>query len=162
MKKLTLVAALVLAGTGLAWARAVNAPTTNGYPARAEYGGVSIATSNFDATMTTVSVSFSTAPASIRGDRTVWGVNFSTGNCGALDWVDVWDSSTALNAHMLAKSPTLRLYNVNGSTATTNTNAAACTGFSGLPVPVRFTRGLFFKPSNNDYNAIQLLYHKND
>ena len=153
MKKLALIAALMLSCLAKSDARDVPGDMTNVF-----MGGVDYATSSFSAEIATVTVLFSTQTVDIRGIRTVYGVNFSTGNCGSGDYVDVWDVGSAASAVSLAIKPTLRLYNVNGSTNVSTGNASPCSGFSGPKYPLRFTQGLFWKPSVNTYNSIQLLY----
>lgn len=161
-KKLILALSLLMAGL----VGTVQAGSNRGVPIdqtgqsiqTPAFVGVSYATTAFPVSGTdvlTTTVTYSTQ--TVAGKYSVFGVVFSSGNCGSFDRVDLFDST---NTRLSQGSPTMSLYNVNGSTNVSSGNASACAGFSGPPVPVRFTQGLLFKPSSAGYNIITILYHK--
>lgn len=153
-KILTSFLVLMLAGVGLALAksRVVGSPkaTTGESLQTADYGGVDVATCAF-------SSNFTTATLSGLASGVFHGVQFSSGNIGSYDFVDVFDGSTTLNRTLIG-----RFYNVNGSSATTisGSNNAAASGFSGPKYPIRFKGGLIFKPNTATYNMIGVLYNQ--
>lgn len=167
MKKVFLTAAvLLLAGVGvlLAGGEMVSTPRGDAQSlATADYGGVYVSTLAFGVSGT--GVQFATACISSDFNPTqnycsgvFYGVQWSSGNAGSYDFVDVYDSTSADTA--LSRLIT-RIYNVNGSTATAGSNnVSAASGFSGPPKPIRFSRGLIWRPSVSTYNMIGVLYYK--
>ena len=157
MKKLALIAAVLMSGA-MAYAETFKHPAADqAVPASIYYGGVKYSTSDFSAILTTVTFSTVTAV----GDFIVYGVDFTTGACGPASFVDVFDSTGAHSIHNIASQrASFRWYNVNGSTDATGGDTSVCSGFSGPKYPVRFNRGLFFRPSGAGYNGIKLYWWK--
>lgn len=131
--------------------------------ATADYGGVYYSTSSFPFSGTGVNYSTVVVPVvgldkanAVRG--VFYGVMFSSGSAGAYDFVDVYDSTSSDRAKV--EGAFLRLYNINGSTNTTNASIAAASGFSGPPKPIRFTKGLIIRASTPNYNNITTLFYK--
>lgn len=120
------------------------------------WAGVSYATSAFSVNLATVTLSSNT----VFGPTTVFGVDFSSGLCGSYDYVEVFDSSSSERA-LNGPTGVFRWYNTAGSTNTGNSGNWACSGFSGPPMPINFTKGVFFRPSSANYNSIRLYYWKN-
>lgn len=150
MKKFLITAAVLLGGLG--WVRAVSpqfgVPSANtAQPARAEYGGVYVATSVYSAGFTTASVN----------PCTVYGVTFTSGS--ASDFVDIYSTGTYSWDGMGNSSVTVRLFNTAISSGGVNPSGSiSSAGFVPIgPYPVRFYDGCGFKPSNNDY--ISILFH---
>ena len=89
----------------------------------------------------------------------VYGAYFSTGSCGANDFIDVFTSTGGMSS--VNTSAPLRYYNTQGSTATVgNTNATSCSGFNWTRWPIRLYGNLYFRPSVATYNSVGLLYWK--
>src|SRR3990167_2699986 len=133
-------------------------PTTNTGEAlqNVDYGGVQYATSSFSTAFSTVTFSSLT----VTGSYVVYGVVYTTGSCG--DYVDIWDFNNAATAH--AQASTHRNYNVSGSTTGAAAGGSAlggvCSGQSVLTWPLRFRKGLLWRPSSAGYNQILLLYRR--
>ena len=127
-----------------------------------DYGGVSYATSSFSTILATAVINADNAP----GEYTVYGVLFSTGQCGSFDRVDVYDSTGAHSVHNIpSQRASFSLYNVSNSTLTEQPTAninQTCYGYQGFPSPIHFKRGLFWRPSSAGYNSIMLLYHREE
>lgn len=165
--KVLLTAAIMLAALSLA--SAGDGPlvgTLRGGPqalATADYGGVYYSTSAFPFSGTGVNFSTVVIPVvgldkanAVRG--VFYGVMFSSGSAGSYDFVDVYDSTSSDRA--VREGAVMRLYNINGSTNTTNASIAAASGFSGPPKPIRFTKGLIIRANTPNYNIITSLYYK--
>lgn len=160
MKKLLLIASLLM-GVGLVRAEMYKHPAANtSQPASVYYGGVKYATSPFTSQITTV-------PANNNDGFVVYGVMFSTGDCGAANFVDVYESTSiatvtqgaAADSAVTGVIRAARFYNVYGSTFTgTGAINQTCSGFSGAPYPIRVKSRLWFKPNVATYNMINLLY----
>ena len=111
-----------------------------------EYAGVFVATS-------VLSASVATACFNCAG--VFYGIGFSTGTNTAADRVDVYDAFSASmaitnNAKLIAK-----LYNITNTSASLNS-----AGYYMVPKPIRFSEGLYFKPSVGTYDLINCLYYK--
>ena len=135
----------------------------------ADYGGVYYATSSFSSALSTVVVYGSVnSTASAPGRYIVYGVNFSSSLCSNVDWADVYDSTDArlLTAQGSAGSwqPTIRFYNIGGSTATAGVAAAGtyCAGEVSLRRPVRFNKGLQWKVGSAGFQGVTLFYWKEE
>lgn len=189
MKKLYVLAALVcglLVGRIFA-GDSVNAPQGFSNSINADYGGVDIVLSSFTINVTTVGLpgdygrpgSFNayaaTGPSMPSGqfgfmastttpnNKTQWrvyGAYFSTGNCGAGDFIDIFTSPLGFSS--VNQNNPLRIYNNLGSTvaATSSVNASGCTGFTFLRWPIRMYGNLYFRASAATYNNVGLLYWK--
>lgn len=124
----------------------------------ASYGGVDYATSSFRNDYSTVT--FSTA--TMAGDYRIYGVTFSSGNCG--DFVDVWDSTSSQPSFLNTLTPTTRLYNTVGSTGTAVIPIGnTCFGFvpaGPVGIPMRYRNGAMWRPSSTGYNSINLHFWK--
>lgn len=129
--------------------------------ATADYGGYSYAISSFPVSGT--GVNFSTVVIALPSDRSNFitgvfgGVIFSSGGLGALDFVDVFDSTCSERA--IKEGAITRLYNVGYSTGGV-TNTSSYFGFSGPPKPIRFTKGLIIRANVATYNFITSLYNR--
>lgn len=145
MKKLVLVAAVMFVG-GLLRAEMWNAPSANTQQAISiDYGGTKYSTSVFSSGLTTAAV----------GPSVVLGVYFSTGNqFDPAQFVDVWDS-TGGHPNFLLTQATLRVYN-NGAFSTGISTMGG--GTQGPRYPIRFNKGIIWKPNVNTYNSIMLQY----
>lgn len=152
-------------------------------PINADYGGVDIWLSSFSTVVSTVGLPVttiegpqgtygtmaSTTTASKRQWR-IYGAYFSTGNCGANDYIEVFQSTGSFgqrgnigSASIAggASAQSLRFYNVNGSTATTGGGTGfSCSGFTPLRWPIRLYGNVFMQPSSNGYNSQGILYYK--
>jgi hypothetical protein len=84
-----------------------------------------------------------------------YGAFFSSGTTN--DFVDVWDSSSSDITKL--KSPDFRIYNVALSTGGAGSYAS---GFSPLVRPVRFGKGLIYRPSRADFNAFGLYFYAHE
>lgn len=113
--------------------------------ATADYGGVDISTSRFSASHATVTLT---------GRGVVYGAFFSSGAATDFDFVDVYDATATI---VSANFHIARFYNVENTTSATTSTAL---GFSGPPRPIRFNRGLIWKPSVATYNVITLHFYK--
>jgi len=121
--------------------------------APASYYGVDYSTSVFSNTFTTVT---SQGEAYSMGPIRFYGITFSTGL--ATDFVDVFDSTSVLNNG----SAIMRMYNVTNTTAAV-VGGMIASGFAspGPPgIPIRFKRGIIFRPSVATYNSITVYYWK--
>ena len=153
MKKLLLTALMLLSGLAVvnAGGPLYNSPRgDNQALATADYGGYNVSTAAF-------SLNFTTACIPCSG--VFGGIVWSSGNLASYDFVDVYDASTTYNAN--TAGALVRLYNVAGSTANNNNGASALTaasGWNGTPKPLRFNRGLIFKPNVSTYNLIDALW----
>ena len=152
MKKFLLTALFMLSMAGISYAGGELRSTPRGDVqalATADYGGVFAATSSFSISGTTVC-----APCS----GVIHGAWFSTGTVNfatSLDFVDVYDSTSSREAY-LGQTKGHRFYNnqlFNGSTNTAS-------GFSGAQYPIRFDKGLIFRPSSVNYNNVNILYYQ--
>lgn len=146
MKKVLLATAVMLLGWSLSlkaemW-KTPHSDSMQGL-ATADYGGVQYSTAAFWTGFAT---------CTIVGRGVFYGVIFTTGSTS--DFVDVYDATSTYVAGF--SGPFTRLYNVNTSSGGPGAFAA---GFSGPVKPVRFVRGLFFKPSTAIYNLITGLYY---
>lgn len=167
MKKLLLTAFLLgFCSMGKAFADYAVPEAQTSNPASIWYGGVKYASSVFSAQITSVTYSSITAQAFPtptdmfpQGAYIVYGVDFSTGNC--MDFVEVFDSTSTGLIHNKPQPNGARLYNVQNSTSANSTSGSiTCSGFAGFKYPVRYTQGLFFRPSTANYNMIRLYYWK--
>ena len=164
MKKLLMIAAVIMTVASAQASDMFSTPRSNvEQQASINYGGVKYASSAFSADITTVAFSTTTYPSDL--GYVFYGVHFTTGVCGNVDFVDVYDS-TGANAAQFLRVPTFRIYNVYGSTTVGTPGGSTCSGFSGVfgqnPVPVRIKNKLFFKPNSVNYNSIMLLYYKDE
>ena len=147
MKKFIIAAAVLLASVGSAMAVSgqVSVPSANtNQAAPIGYGGTKYATSTF-------SSEFTTACAPCTG--VVYGVIFSSGLATHTEFVDIWDSTTVLNTGGATGNARMRIYNLSNSTST-----QLGAGFNGPTYPVRFSRGIIFKPGVATFNSIMLQY----
>lgn len=123
--------------------------------ATADYGGVSYATQAFGTAAGVVL--HATACVTCRG--VFYGIVFSSGSASAYDFVDVFDSTSSDRANL--EGSFVRLYNMNGSTATgLGANGASASGFSGPPKPIHFDKGLIFRASVATYNKLTALFYR--
>jgi hypothetical protein len=116
------------------------------------YGGVDYSTSAFNVRHVTAAVT----------PCIFYGVQFSSGSISALDFVDVWDSTSVAGTLGTLTTVPQRIYNVIGSTTTgpgANLNGAG-TGFIGPRFPVRMKYGIVWRPSVATYNSIFLYLYK--
>lgn len=169
MKKFKVLLATAVMLTAWSIAKAGDGPlvgTPRGGPqalASADYGGVWYSTFAFGVSGTGVNFSTVVIPTNLDRKTTVtgvfYGVMFSSGNLGAYDFVDVFDSTSSDRA--TKEGAIMRLYNVNGSTATVGVSGVGgVSGFAGPPKPVRFVKGLLIKPGVSTYNSITTLYYR--
>lgn len=152
MKKYILTAAVMLSMSAIALASGELRATPRGEPqalATADYGGVSIATQVWNTGA--AGTGFSTATI---GSGVWYGMIFSTGTNS--DFVDVYDSTSSDRAQI--EGAITRLYNVNASTG--GQGAYPTAGFSGPPKPIRFGKGIIYRPSRGDINRIDTLYYR--
>lgn len=156
MKKYLLATALMLTGlAGIILAEQREIPT--GPPqalATADYGGVDVSTSQFSSYVTTAVSS---------GQGVFHGCSFSSGPIvgysGTADFIDVYDSTSAPNNTDQKNSWRLmRLYNTGGVEFAASISTVAA-GFSGPKYPARFSKGLRFEPSVDDYNCISCYFY---
>lgn len=148
MKKVLLAAAVMLCGwSTLAMADLVKLPHSDSPQgvATSDYAGV-------QATTMAQTVILTTACAPCKG--VVYGVMFTSGSTA--DYTDVFDASSPVNAVQL--SPVIRVFNTSVSTGGYGSYAGG--GFSGPPRPVRFFKGLYFKPGQNTNFGITGLYYQ--
>ena len=161
MKKYLLTALFMLSLAHLAIASGQQRATPRGEPqalATADYGGYDVFQITFTAAITTVAATSGLNNQSPNAAGVVLGVIFSTGLPGALEFVDLYDSSgTAIDVN---NDVMARLYNDGKSTTTAASAGAAFEGFSGTPKPMRFNKGLLAKPSVATFNRITVLYYK--
>jgi hypothetical protein len=157
MKKFLLIAAVI----GMAALGKLMAGETRSVPsadtkqaAFIDYAGAYVSTMAFP--NSGAGVGYSTVCINTPG--VLYGVNFSSGNAGAYDFVDVWDSTSADVTKGISQF--VRLYNVAGSTASGTASISAASGFSGPRVPMRFSNGLIIRPNTATYNMINVLYYK--
>lgn len=164
MKKLVLVAAVMLCGWTLAKAEMRDVPRGPSQAlATADYGGVNYSTITFP--FSAAGINFSTVAIPTITGTTVRGVfvglMFSSGSAGAYDFADVFDSTSA--DQCTSANTMIRLYNTNGSSTTWTSNVAgAASGFSGPPKPIRFRKGLMVRLSNAAYNLVTVLFSLDD
>lgn len=179
MKKLFIVLAVLLSlGIMKAYAEDLrNVPGAgNATSIPADYGGVDIATNSFYVGLATVPSElgnngvgyrkfFASTTAVLNtgvpsGARwTVYGVNFSTGPCGA-DFVSVQVSSGAA----IGTREVTRIYNTVPSSAS-STGLAICGGFTTSRWPIRVYGNMFWGvdfplPTSNPLNRADLMYYK--
>ena len=153
MKKIHILTALIMLGiAGYVVAGELRSTPHGDHPqalATADYGGVYVST---DAVF---KIGVSTVVQNASG--VFYGVMFSSGNIGALDFVDVFDSTDT----RILDGAQMRLYNINGSTmSSTGSSGNGAAGFSGPPKPTRFNKGLLIRPNVATYNLISVLYYK--
>jgi len=156
MKKLYVLTAFVmLAMAGISVAGELRQTPHGDHPqalATADYGGVYYSTALFGP-LSGTGISVTTVCAPCTG--VFYGFMFSSGAAGALDFVDVFDATSTVNTKQ-AGSIISRIYNQNGSTSTA---AGSTQGFTGPPKPIRFNKGLMYKPSVGTYNVITGLFY---
>lgn len=166
MKKFLLTAAVMLAaGVSIAFSETLSVPTGHEDSlATADYGGVfwSTYTANFLVSGTGVHYATVTAPGLFGVPLTknqtngipgvFYGFQFSTGTNA--DFADVYDSTSS----DVGKNtfPMARIYNVGSSTGGTG---AWASGFSGPSKPLRFYKGLIYRPSRADLNSLSALFY---
>lgn len=137
--------------------------------ATADYGGVDYSTYTMNFLVSGLGVGYGTAtfngangvPFNTFGTLfpsvggVFYGAFFSTGS--TFDFVDVWDSTSA----DITKNKTAdwRLYNVAASSGGWG---AFSVGFSGLPKPARFSKGLIYRPSRADFNSFGLYFYAHE
>lgn len=152
MKKYLIAAVLLLGGAWIIRAEQAETPTGPIQAlASADYGGYYSTTSLFNTQISTI-------VSNPNGQQGVFaGVIFSSGNCGSIDFVDIFDStSPPVNAAQRNEAYLTRQYNVNNSTGLT---PIGCSGFSGPPRPIKFRRGLFAQPGQATYNGLTILFY---
>lgn len=153
MKKFALTAAMLLGSLAVVHAGELR-QTPRGEPqalASADYGGISFATSAFSTAMTTICVPTSAFPSCA---GIVYGVWFSTGDIyPAPGFVDIFDSSDTRLANA-GGDKSIRIYNQGVFAFSSMT----LSGFNGPPKPIRFSKGIIFRPSVAAYNQINILY----
>ena len=157
MKKYILTALFILSMSAISFAGGELRSTPRGDPqalATADYGGVDYATAAFSSDFTTCTyLSTQTSIPSAQG--VFYGIMFSSGVLGALDFVDVFDSTSVLTRSAVI----VRLYNTASTTGSV-VNNGSYVGFAGPPKPIRFRNGLIFKASVATYNMITGLFYK--
>lgn len=155
MKKLFAFAAIMVCIAGSkALSEQFITPEGNAQPAFMDYGGTKYSTGNFTVSHITATV----RPAVLQA------VYFSSGNAGAYDFVDVWDATCTLRAERDygTTAPTIRLYNLSGSTSTGVAGNSITAGSSFPRYPIRMRKGIIWKPSSNSYNSLLLQYWQED
>ncbi len=183
MKKFVMTVAAFMALGGLAFAgEAVVAPSgANSNPIGADYGGVDVATNSFFVGLATVPtaaggqginyIDFYASTTTVNKVNStnkwrIYGVNWSTGNCSAGDFVSIQVSSSgATQAREIA-----RIYNsVSISTGAGSSGSNYCGGFTYTRWPIRAYGNLFWGvnaglggagPTVNPYNRADLMYWK--
>lgn len=171
MKKLLLATAVMFC-VGVSLVRADRRLVPSGEAnslATADYGGVDYTTYTINGLVSGTGVGYGTAtfigangnplptgtnPSSGVGG-VFYGVQYSTGSTS--DFVDVWDSTSADMTKISAQN--FRIYNVGTSTGGVGAYAA---GFSGPFKPIRFAKGLIYRPSRADFNSLQLLFYAHE
>ena len=149
MKKLFLVV-LSVVGLSLTYAYAEMVTRMLQGPsqalATADYGGVDISTSNFNASFTTVT----TVGVS------VYGVTFSSGSCS--DFAQIYATGTWVpGSQGGASTETIRIYNLGSSTQSVG-SPGLCAGYTPIGThPVRLD-ALGWRLSTAGYNSVILHY----
>lgn len=154
MKKLLLATAVMFC-VGGAVLRAEKVLTPTGELtslATADYGGVFASTYSINFLVSGAGIGYGTASLA-NTSGVFYGALFSSGT--GLDFVDVWDSTSADNTK-ITSTPNFRMYNVNAATGGAGGFAA---GLSGTGRPIRFTRGLIYRPSRADFNSLNIIYY---
>lgn len=146
MKRLLIAAAVFVSVIGISEAKMFHVPSANTVqPAPIGYGGVSVATSNFSASFTTMTT----------GPCVFYGVTFSSGKTS--DFVQFYSTGTfSWSGQGAGSTETIRLYNLAASTGGVNVSASyQSAGFAPVgPHPIRSKHGCGFRASVSDYNSI--------
>ena len=163
MKKYFLTALFMLSAAGVVFAAGEFRGTPRGDPqalATADYGGVYASVSSFPVSGTGVNFSSIVIPTSndVSGytQGVFYGVMFSSGALGALDFVDVFDSTSSDRAQK--EGAIMRVYNVGLSTG--GSFQPSFNGWNGPAKPVRFFKGLILRANVATYNSITTLYYR--
>ena len=165
MKNVLLTAFVMLTMSAFAKAELLNIP--RGGPqalATADYGGFHYSTWTINTLASAASTHYSTVttpgnngvPAAANQTNGISGVflgmQYSSGTTA--DFTDVYDSTSADAG--IQRGPIARVYNVGSSTGGVG---AFASGFSGPIKPIRFSRGLIFRPSRADFNSLNALFY---
>ena len=155
MKKLLLATAVMFCiGVSLVQADRRLTPTGEvNSLATADYGGVDFSTYTTNLLVSGAGVGYGTATIA-NTSGVFYGILYSSGS--TFDFTDVFDSTSSDNAKNQPNSG-WRIYNVAQSTGGVGAYAA---GFSGLVKPVRFNKGLIYRPSRADFNSLNILYYQ--
>ena len=167
MKKLLLATAVMFCvGVSVVRADRRLTPTAEGANAlaTADYGGVDYSTFVINGLVSGTGVHYGSAtvpglngvPANANQTNGIggvfYGIQYSTGF--TTDFTDVFDSTSADIASRTF--PITRVYNVGASTGGPGAMSA---GFSGPTKPIRFSKGLIYKPSRADFNSLNVLFY---
>lgn len=137
----------------------------------ADYGGVDYSTYTISFLISGTGVHYGTATfPGLTGVPTPTGTNPANGVGGVfygvlfptgtnVDFVDVWDSTSADITKTLSVGSQIRLYNVNTSSGGPGAFAG---GFSGPIKPIRFNKGLIYRPSRADFPTLNLLFYAHE
>lgn len=155
MSNVFLATAVMLAAWSLANAELRKTP--RGEPqalATADYGGVSYSTAAFGPVSGT-GVHYTTACTPCTG--VVYGAIFSSGPAGAIgansgDFLEIFDSTSVDRA--LSEGPIVRLHNMYQVVGTT------ASGFATTGFPLRFNKGLIFRPGQSTNNLITVPFYQ--
>lgn len=166
MKKL-LIATAVMFLAGATLVRADRRLTPSGELnalATADYGGVDYSTFTMNAQASGTGIGYGSAtvqglngvPQNLSQANGIngvfYGINYSSG--ATSDFVDVWDSTSSDNTKL--RTADWRIYSVAASSGGVG---AFSSGFSGFPKPVRFNKGLIYRPSRADFNSLNLFFY---
>ncbi len=167
MKKLLLATAVLFCvGVGMVHADRRLVPTgeSPNVLATADYGGVDYSTYSISFLVSGTGVNYGTATVpgfngvpsnSVQSSGiggVFYGIQYSTGF--NTDFTDVYDSTSADIASRTF--PITRIYNVGASTGGPGAMSA---GFSGPIKPMRFSKGLIYRPSRADFNSLNVLFY---
>lgn len=157
MKKYILLALVVgMAGWAIAGEEFRVPSADSAQPAwSADFVGLSYSTSQFSSALSTPCVD---GVASASGRFVVAGVSFSTGNTS--DFVQFFDAPNVNVAN--AAGEVTRVYNMANSTMSIGaTPGGLGAGYSPVGArPLRFNKGLMYKPSSSNYNSIVIHLYK--
>lgn len=151
MKKLFLTLAVVIGSFGV-----VHAEMVSGVPegpanglASADYSGVSIATLDVTANVvSTVGLVNAAANTNLFSEWLVYGVTFTTGACGNMDYISVFTSTSGFDN----RQEVTRFYNVYNSTSgSVSATGMTCSGYNGPPRPMIIKGNIFARNSATGY-----------
>lgn len=167
MKKLLLATAVmfcVSVGIVRADRRLVPTAESPNALATADYGGVDYSTYSINFLVSGTGVHYGTAtspgfngvPSNANLTSGIAGVFYGIqyGSGTTADFTDVYDSTSS----DVGKNtfPIARVYNVAASSGGIG---AFASGFSGPAKPIRFSKGLIYKPSRADFNSLNVLFY---
>ncbi len=167
MKKLLLATAVMFCvGVGVVRADRRLIPTAESPNAlaTADYGGVDYSTYTINFLVSGTGIHYGTAtasnyngvPANANLSNSIQGVFYGIqyGSGTTADFTDVYDSTSSDMGKNTA--PMTRVFNVFASTGGIG---AFASGFSGPAKPMRFNKGLIYKPSRADFTSFNLLFY---